>query len=164
MSFYLKIAGGLLLLLGAYLISEEYSAYAKRRIEQNLGILALLSHAEGMIERYLAFGRELWEGFENEALEKCGFLSELKQGRAVGSAFSLCLDRFCLSEEAVKRLKELFSSLGRGYKEEEVRRIFEFRKSYAVLSEEEGAELEKSVGVVRAISIGAALVIFILII
>ena len=88
MSIYLRLGGAGLILLGAILVGREYSAYLNRRLSEYRGLLSLLSHAEGVIGRNLSYGKELWRGFEDAALEKCGLLPALREGRGLADAFA----------------------------------------------------------------------------
>lgn len=160
---YLRFLGGGLVMISALIASGEYSAYAKKRMSQYAGLVALLSHAEGMISRFLSSGDGLWRSFENEALENTGLLAALREGKTLHAAFVECEGKFALSKEARERILDFLSTLGRSYKEGEVAAISAFRTELEseMKSEEEG--LDKSVRVARALLLGGSLAFLILI-
>lgn len=164
MSFYLRFLGGGLVMIAAMITSGEYSAYAKRRLSQYSGLVALLSHMEGMISRFLASGDGLWRGFENEALESTGLLSSLKEGKSLAAAFSECEGKFALTKEAKGRIGDFLAGLGRGYRSGELEMISAFRASLEKEMAEEQQSLEKSVKITRALLLGGALAFLIMII
>lgn len=164
MSLYLRFFGGGLVLLSALAASSEYSSYAERRLAQYSGLLALLSHAEGMISRFLSSGDGLWRGFENEELEKIGLLPLLREGKTLSKAFLECEGRFVLSKEAKERIKDFLSTSGRGYMEGEVAAFSGFRAQLDTEMKAEKERLEKNVKVTRALLLGGALAFLILII
>ena len=164
MSVFLRFIGGGLVVLSAALASNAYSEYAKRRLSQYSGLIALLSHAEGMISRFLSSGDGLWHGFKNEELERVGFLPLLWGGSSLKDAFTECSGNFVLSPEAIERIKEFFSAVGSNYMEGEVASLSAFRDK---LEEERGSEeerLEKNVKVARALLLGGSLAFVIMII
>ena len=162
MTFYLKLFGGLLLLVGALLISQEYSAYCKRRILEYDGFIALLLHAESKISKYLASGEGLWRDFENDALLKCGFLECIKSGDTPLSAFRKCEGSLNLSKSAKDKLRALFSVLGEEYREGEISRLSSFREELLAERNAEEDRLMKSVKVTRALLVSSALAVIII--
>ena len=160
----LRLLGGGLVVVSAIVASGEYSAYAKRRILHYEGLIALFSHAEGMISRFLASGDGLLRGFENEELEKVGMLSILREGEALQSAFEKCESRLALSVETKERIKDFLSTVGRGYREGEVASFSAFITSLKEEMSVESERLDKSVKVTRALLIGGSLAFLIMII
>ena len=151
-------------MIAALFFCREYSLYAERRILQYKGFLSLLSHAEGMISRFLAKGEELWRGFSDSALEECGFLSDLREGRGLKEAFSSCENRLCLPRSVKDELSAFFSDFGRSYKEGQLSSLSAFRSSLEERLKAEEADLEKSVKVTKALILGGAMSVVILII
>lgn len=164
MSDFLRILGGALLLLCALLVGREYSAYAGRRIAEHQGFIALISHSEGMIGRFLSSGDELWRGFDNEALERVGFLPLIKDGKDADSAFSTVKGRLSLGDEAKKKVEEFFKDFGSGYKDQEIARISALRAELETSLKSETAELEKNSRVLNALLVGGALGLIILLV
>lgn len=159
---YLRWCGAALIMLCALFCGREYSAYAERRICEGAGLLALLLHIEKMIDSYLAPGGELLVGFSDEWLEKCGFLGKMREGGV--AAFPTAADSLAVGESIKKRLSDYFSGFGKGYKESELARLRECISDCKKMLSEEREELEKSVKVTRALLLGGAVGIAILII
>lgn len=164
MSIYLRWGGAALVMIAALFASREYSAYAQRRISQYKGFVALISHAEGMIAKFLAKGEELWRGFTDNALEECGFISSLREGKSLSESFSSCEDRLCLPRGVREELRGFFSEFGKSYKDGQLSSLSLFRAKLETKLNEEEAGLEKSLKVTRALIIGGALSVVILII
>ena len=164
MSFYLKLLGSGLLLLSALLASSEYSSYADRRLLHYSGVVALLSHAEGVISRFLSSGGEMWREFKNDELEKIGLLPLLREGETLLSAFQKCEAKLYLSVEAKEKIKEFLSTVGKEYRAGAVSSFAELRQSLESEMKSEKDRLEKQVKIVRALLLGGALafVIFIM--
>ena len=164
MSFYFRLFGGLALVVSALILSREYSAYCKRRILEYDGFIALLSHAEGKIAKYLSSGESLWRDFNNDALLNCGFLVALQDGETPISAFEKCESRLRLSQSTKARLREFFSGWGREYRERELLLLSSFKEEIAAEGMAEKEKLDKSVRISSALLIGGALALMILII
>ena len=164
MSVYLKFLGGGLLLLSAIFASSEYSSYADRRLLHYSGLVALFSHAEGMIYGFLSSGREMWRGFKNDELEKIGLLPQLREGETLLSAFQKCESRLALSKDAKERIKDFLATACRGYREGVIYSFSAFIKKLEAEMKAEEERLEKQVKVTRALLLGGALAFVILII
>lgn len=160
----LRLFGAGALLLAAIFVSGEYSKFLDRRIAEYRGIAALLSHAEGGIERSLSYGGRLWQSFEDEALERCGLLSLLREGKGLSAAFGECMDRLALSKEAKGRIAEEFSALGKGYMSGEIATLSALRRKIEEELSVLQTEAEKSKKVARALLIGGALALGVMII
>ena len=164
MNIYLRFLGGGLVMVAALIASREYSAYAQKRLEQYRGLIEFLSHAEGMISRFLASGDGLLTGFKNKALEDTGFLSALREGKGFSESFAMCESKFAFSEEQKALIKKFCSDVGRGYKESEALTFACFRKTLESEMEREKETLDKSVKVARALLLGGALAFLIVVI
>jgi hypothetical protein len=147
----------MLIMIAALITSREYSRFADRRLAQWQGFSRLISHAEGMIEKYLLSGGALWQDFENHELARIGFLKLLREGASTCEAFSACSSSLSLPRECKDRLFEFFSSFGKGYRERELKSIAAFLKDFNGKYAEEKDRLEKSVRVTRALLLGGAL-------
>ena len=164
MSAFGRFVGGGLVVLAAMLASNAYSDYAKRRILQYSGLIALFSHAEGMILSFLASGDGLFRDFRSDELERVGLLPLLRGGTSLKNAFSKCESKFALSKKTLERIKEFLSSLGKGYKDAEISSICAFRLSLEEEMKIEAETLDKNVKVARALLIGGSLAFLIMII
>lgn len=161
---YLRWCGAALMLIFALFCGREYSAYAERRSGEGEAVLSLLAHMEKMIDSYLLPHGELFLGFSNEWLEGCGFLAALRSGEGLSFAFSSSQDKLLLPEGVKKRLSDYFSGFGKGYKEAEINKLRECRADIEKMLLSDGEELKKSVKVTRALLLGGAVGIAILII
>ena len=164
MSAFWRFTGGGLVVLSAILASNAYSEYAKRRLLQYSGLIALLTHAEGMISRFLSSGDGLWRGFKNEELERVGLLPLLREGESLKSAFLKCEGAFALEKEAIERITKFLSTSGSNYREGEVAAISAFRNQLEAEFKTEEETLDKSVKVTRALLLGGSLAFLIMII
>ena len=164
MSLYLRWGGAALIMIAALFACREYSVYAEKRILQHKGFIALISHAEEMISKFLAKGIELWQDFSDSALEECGFSSHLREGRSLSEAFSACEVGICLPKDVKEELRDFFSGFGKSYKDGQLSSLSEFRKRLENRLKEEELSLEKSLKVTKALIIGGALAVVILII
>ena len=135
-------------------IGRGYSAYADRRLGEMGGISALILHMESRLGRTLDYGAELYRGFDDEFLEKCGFLPLLRDGRPLYDAFSEVRSSMLLPDEVADIVDGLFSSFGKGYKDQEIERL---RRARAELDKKITAlreELDKNKRVVNALLFG----------
>ena len=135
-------------------IGRGYSTYADRRLGEMGGLSALFLHMESRLGRTLDYGGELYRGFDNDFLEKCGFLPLLREGRPLYDAFSEVRSSMLLPDEVADIVDGLFSSFGKGYRDQEIERLrttrAELDKEIATLSE----DLEKNKRVVNALLFG----------
>lgn len=161
---YLKWCGAALVMISALFFGREYSTYAERRADEGESFIRLLAHIEKMIDSYLLPHGELFLGFSDERLEKCGFLGKLREGSGLSVAFSSASDKLLICESIKTRLAEYFSGFGKGYKEAELSRLRECRTDVEKMLSNERAELEKNVKVTRALLLGGAAGIMIMII
>ena len=135
-------------------IGRGYSAYVDRRLGEMRGLSALILHIESRLGRTLDYGAELYRGFSDEFLEKCGFLQFLREGKPLSDAFSEAKTSMLLPDEVSTLVDNLFSSFGRGYKDQEIEKLRTTRglldKEIATL----GEDLEKNKRVVNALLFG----------
>lgn len=135
-------------------VGRGYSTYADRRLGEMRGLSALFLHMESRLGRTLDYGGELYRGFDDEFLEKCGFLPLLREERPLYDAFSEVKSSMVLSREVENLAENLFTSFGKGYKDQEIERLrttrAELDKEIATLSE----DLEKNKRVVNALLFG----------
>lgn len=164
MSIYLRWGGAILLMIGALYISREYEKYLNRRVAEYNGLAELISHAAGMIARFLAHGGDLWRDFENASLEKCGLLPALRRGACLADAFDECQGKMSLSAEEKQRWSAELHKLGRGYKDGELAMLSDLGQAISAEAGAEAESAEKNVKVARALLLGGALTVVIIII
>ena len=162
MSPFVKWIGIALLILGALLVGREYEKYLMRRVAEYRGLLALICHAEFMISRSLAYGKELWRGFSDDSLEKCELLPVLREGESLKNAFDKCKGKMSLTSEEKEKISLLFAGLGKGYAELELKTINNIKGSLATELKNEEDSSEKKLKIVRALLLGGALTIAIM--
>ena len=137
-------------------IGRGYSAYADRRLGEICGISALILHIESRLVRTLDYGAELYRGFDDEFLEKCGFLPLLREGKPLYDAFSEAKTSMILPDDVADLAENLFSSFGKGYKDQEIERLrmarAELDNKITTLREES----DKNTRVVNALLFGIA--------
>lgn len=164
MNDILRLFGGGLILVGAIVAGREYSSYTARRLGQYQGFVALLSHIEGMISRFLAGGEELFRSFSHPFLEETELLRRLREGESPYDAFAATEDKLLIGERERESLSVFFKELGSGYRESEIERVSALRAELSAGYKEEKAALEKSRSVVNTLLMGGAMGIFILLI
>lgn len=157
MNLYIKLFGGALIMLSALLVGREYSKFVDKRIDEMSGFLSLIEHARGEISSYLAFGGGLFARFENEALEKCGFLPLLREGCEACDAFDRSSASLSLSASQRKDLRDFFSRFGSEYAEAEIEKTTAFLEKFKKDLERERENLTKSLSIARALLLGGAL-------
>lgn len=135
-------------------IGRGYSTYADRRLGEMRGLSALFLHMESRLGRTLDYGGELYRGFDDEFLEKCGFLPLLREGRTPSDAFSEAKSSMVLSREVKNLAENLFSSFGRGYKDQEIERLRQAKKEIDEDIARTADLLEKNKRVVNALLFG----------
>lgn len=162
MSLYLRWGGAILLIVVALYISREYEKYLGRRISEYRGLCSMIAHVEEMISKYLAHGDGLWRDFRCDALEKCGFLPAVREGKGLYSALESCSDKMSLSREAKERLSQSFKKLGRGYMDGELDNLSLLKDNLAEECERESIAAEKNIKVARALLLGGALTLVIM--
>lgn len=163
MTYYLRLLGVGLLMIGAMLICRGYESYLKRRLAELRGLVSLISHAEGKISGFLSYGGELWKDFRDDALEKCGLLQGLRGGESLHSAFASSAGKMSISRSISERLTAEFSKLGRRDKEGELSLLSSIREGVSAELDAEGGEAEKNIKVARALLFGGALAIGIMV-
>ena len=135
-------------------IGRGYSAYADRRLGEMGGISALILHIESRLGRTLDYGAELYRGFDDEFLEKCGFLPLLREGKAPSDAFHEAKKSMVLPSEAETLVENLLSSFGKGYKDQEIERLRQAKKEIDEVIKALAEDSEKNKRVVNALLFG----------
>ena len=135
-------------------IGRGYSAYAERRLGEMRGLSALILHIESRLGRTLDYGAELYRGFDDECLEKCGFLPLLREGKPLYDAFLEVKKSMILPGEVENLVDKLFSSFGKGYKDQEIEKLRTARVELDVKIATYGEDLEKNKRVVNALLFG----------
>ena len=164
MTGYFRIAGALLILVAVLFAGREYSKFVSRRLDQLSGFYSLLEYVESSISKYLSFGRGLWVGFSCEALEGCGFLGLLREGRNPYEAFLQIKSKLSLSSDQCELLEEFFMGFGREYQDGEMKRVSEYRKKLGRILDDQAQSLTNNAKVLKALLLGAGMSLVILVI
>ncbi len=164
MSLYLKWGGIGMLMIGALLVSREYEKYLDKRLGEYRGLVAMISHAESEIAKSLAHGEGLWRTFHDDALERCGLLTLLREGESLQTAFEKSKTKMSLTADAKEKISVLFSGLGKGYVESELKTINNIKESLTDRLKNEEESAEKNLKIARALLLGGALCAVIMII
>lgn len=157
MSIYIRIFGAVFIMLSALFIGREYSRFSDKRIGELRGFLLFVRHVGGRVSNYLSFGNELFWGFECGELESVGFLSHLREGKSLYESFMLCCPRLSIPLAQKEALKEFFHTFGNDYREGELEKITAFLEKYEKEAERECENMTKSLRVTRALLLGGAL-------
>ena len=115
----LKVCGALTLLILTLYLCYEATSMERRRVRQTEGFLLLLRHIRSQISCFCTPVRDILSSFENEALERSGFLCEARSGDFV-SALDICKDRIYLDTEEINLLIAFGEELGKSYREEQI--------------------------------------------
>ena len=116
----LKWCGSFMLLILTLYLCYEASAMERRRVRQTEGFLLLLRHIKSQISCFCTPVRDIFFSFENDSLERTGFLSEAKKGDFV-SALNSCRDKIYLDGEEINLLLAFGEELGKSYRDEEIK-------------------------------------------
>lgn len=161
MNLYLKLIGALMLLVCSFLASSEYRRRIFRQTEEYRSVLSLLRHAVDKV--HLMDGREAWSGLEDEILESVGILPALRGGQGIRAAFEECKDGLSLDKTTKDMITVQLSKLGDGYTEERAV-IEEIIANIKTALADAEANAEKNASVARALLVGGALTVIIMII
>ncbi len=117
----MKYVGILLILIGAAVISREYAAHMKKRIRECEEFLEFIGHIRTQLSCHMCPANELGEGFSASSIR--AFTELVYERGGMLEAFLASVHGFSLSEEETGILSELFSSIGKGSLEDELKCI-----------------------------------------
>ena len=109
--------GFLFWMTAVFLALYFLTAEERKRVEECEGLTLLLRHLRGQVAAYSLPREEIYATFHHKALERCGFLSLLRE-RGMGVALSA--GKLTMSEEALRPLYLFAEGEGRRLKEEEL--------------------------------------------
>lgn len=151
-------------MLIAIAISGEYTKYMKKRVAECEAFASFIAHVKTQVGCFLRPCRELADGFSSDALEKVGFLNELRESGDIYASYVKAEPKLSLSEGEREVLDSFFSSLGGGYLDEQMKLIElcleEVESARAKLREES----PKSIKLISTLSVTGAIGFLILII
>lgn len=158
----MKLFGLLLLLLGAFFVSREYSRYMRKRLAECEGFLSFIKYMRRQVHCFLRSPSEIGRDFEGEAIAP--FLSELRREESLSSAYLSSVESFSLSREEREVLSELFTSIGSCYADEGVRLLDVALERLSELHGELSEGSKKNTRLVATLSSAFAVGVFILVI
>ena len=156
----LKGCGSLTLLVLTLYLCYQASSMEKRRVRQTEGFLLLLRHIKAQISCFCTPVRDIILSFENEALERAGFLCEAKKGDFV-SAMSLCRDKIYLDTEEINLLLAFGEELGKSYRDEQIENCDYYIGELETLYSKRREEQPKKTRLYRSLVLSCGLMIII---
>ena len=148
---------------GTFLVSRELAEKRKERLLLCEEFYRFVSHIRLQISCFLRPANQLAEGFQSELLSKIGFLPSIAED-GVYNAFQGVREKISLSEDEKRVLDGLFSTLGTGYMENEIKQIDAYGAELYRLLENERDDLPKRTRLVNTLLGAASLGIIILLI
>ena len=136
----MKIFGIALIITSAVFFSYERNKRKDSSLKTLEELFRFIEHIKIKIGCYLAPVSALSSDFSSDILSEMGFLSDFSTLGAP-AAYKSLEEKMCFPEEARRALQRFFSSLGKGYADDEIMLI---GKTLSDLSEIIGAEREKS--------------------
>ncbi len=158
----LKYCGIALLLFGALSLSRDYTRYCARRLEVCRAFLFFIKHIRAKVGRYLSPRSQWCSDFQDKTLEELGFLPAVRGGKSLLEAKDTHLRGSLLPSDASEALSALFSELGRGYLDEELRSLDGAISALGEICERESLESTRSARIAKTLILGAALGITVL--
>ena len=117
-----------MVLVSVLFFSDGYIKYTKKRLLECEGFLAFISHLRLQMSCYLKPIKELCDGFYSKPLDESGFLDYVCERGNVYEAYKMAEGSLSLSKEERELVSGLFSSLGEGYLEDELKLIDAYRE------------------------------------
>ena len=156
MSGALRYVGAICIVVCAFLLSRSYSSYIKRRVSECECFLLLISHVEKMIRCFLSPVSDIFSKFECNEAKVMSFVCGVRDGKALSDAFAECECELALGKDGKKILSELFSELGRGYKDGTLSLVASARSELEKYTAREREEGEKNLKLATALLVGGA--------
>jgi stage III sporulation protein AB len=113
----LKYTGLSLIFAVSILVGQEASAISRRQLRMTEALISLTAYIKGQIEFFSAPLVEIYGGFSNETLEKCGFITVL---RKEGLSAALEEIRPSLPPDVYDSLAAFASGLGKSVKQSQL--------------------------------------------
>ena len=157
----MKWIGICILLFTFFLASRELAARRRRRTLIYEECYRFIQHVRLQVGCYLKPVCELACGFESPVLCEVGFLSRLEGGVSPRDAIEASSLRRELGEEGYRVLFSMFSAIGGGYMDDEIKLIDECASAFLRLVERERSESPRGLRLIRTLCGAAALGIII---
>ncbi len=160
----MQYIGQISVMLAFLLLSREYTKYMKKRVRECEELLSFIAHLRTELGCYLSPVREAALSFDSPILNAVGFSDAVKNTENLYLAYQKIKKRLSISEEESKPLEALFSSLGKGYLEDEIKLICVCEEKVQKNVEEITRQAPKNIKLISTLSVTAAIGFFILII
>ncbi len=157
----LQLGGGLLLFLSALLLGQAAARAEEQRVRQAEGLLLLLRHIRMGITCYATPIGEIYAGFQNPALEVCGFLPALRAG-GLEHALAACGRQLHIEGEDRRTLHTFSQSIGKSYTAEQAALCDAAIKELEEMWQRRRAEGPRRVRAAQALSLCAGLMLLLL--
>ncbi len=152
----LKFSGSVFVILLALMFSKEYETFLSSRISVLIGFSELLKHIRTRVDCFQEPISDLMSGFENEALERSGYLKAATVGD-ISNAYFEREGELSLSADAKKILFGFFKDFGEDYRDGTLRLTDEAIASLDALQKKESMAAESSLKVCRTLAVALAL-------
>ena len=160
----MQYVGLIFVMLSALIFSLEYTEYMKKRMHECESFLNLIAHLRIELGCYLRPVREAAASFESIVLDKAGFSEAIRETENLGLAYKKIKKKLSLSEDESKPLEILFSSLGKGYLDDEIKLICTCEEEMRKTVEKINSQAPKNIKLISTLSVTAAIGFFILVI
>lgn len=117
----MKLIGAMLLVISSALLSVTLCTEARRRVRAAASLHAMMLFITNRVECFLQPVDTILLAYENDFLEECGFLPEVRQ-----HGLSAALDRVHFNTEYDSALRRFAEQSGGGYKTEQLALCREF--------------------------------------
>lgn len=159
----LKIIGIVIILCAAAVLRSVMCESRKKRLVLCEELHRFFLHIRTRISCYLEVPSRLYIGFESEALAESGFLEKLSEGEDICKSLDSSEVAKILTKEQLHAAKEVLSSVGTGYLDEQVKLLDVGNKSFFSLLEKERASLSRDIKLINtlsaSLSVGIAIVL-----
>ena len=159
----LKLLGICILLFTSILISRELVTRRRRRLAVCEELLRFVAFLRLQIGCFLRPVPEAVAEFNSDELSACGFLP-LGSEVDISAAFSSSDAPAIVGDECARIMDSLFSSLGKGYLDNEISLIDTHYRQLSELLEGERVEAVRQTRLIRTLTASASLVLIIFII
>ncbi len=120
---YFKCLCAILVLIPSVFITRKYNARCHKKCAECQHILSFLRKIRANISVYLLPPSKWKRNFAEDGYEPSGFFSALASGKSMGEAYRLSEGELTVPEEIRRELSAFFSDFGRGYMNDELRKL-----------------------------------------
>lgn len=119
----IRTIGACAIFAAAVILRGELCKERRRSLLVTEELYRFISHIRLQIGCFLRPQAELGIGFSSDLFSEVGFLSSLGDSGSLSEAFEATMEREKMQDDAKRIISELFSSLGGGYAEDEIKLI-----------------------------------------